>query len=179
VIAPRAWVAGALALAACGDNLAAPVPDAGPIADARFTGCAAIFHGNFEEAARTHGACATVTLGPDDGVVTLALDLPVTAIATSLAITIALGPAPGPGDYTSETVTHWSATAIQRLANDGVCVYSAGDAVVPRGRFALTLDRIDAATGTAHGSLVLDQRVLQWPGTDCGDRDDETATITF
>jgi hypothetical protein len=160
----RAGLALAIVLAACGDNTA-------PHADAAPAGCVAVFTGNFTETS-SPDACATVASG------SLQLMVPTTTLGTTLAATFALGEAPTSGTYAPETIAAWAARADQRIGN-GICVYSAGSAVVPHGSFELQLDAIDAAAGTAHGTLALVQYVLVFPSTECGQADTEHVDVRF
>jgi len=61
----------------------------------------------------------------------------------SLDISIALGPSPSPGSYSSETSSEWSAIGL----TSSQCPYSAGSDSVPRGSFKLTLSAIEIADG--------------------------------
>src|SRR5262249_60945627 len=103
----------------------------------------------------------------------LAFSIPTHALAASLDVMIEL-PSPTAGPYSSETVATWSARAVQLIGN-GICLYSAGNAVVPQGSFTLELDSVDPA----HGTLAITQYVLVYPATDCGDADTEMVRITF
>ena len=150
-----------LALAACSPGDAAP-PDA--------TTCVATFGDNFADTTSSPAACATVT----GGTLTFAIDSQ--ALGSTLAIAIELGAAPAIGTYSSETIATWS-TAAARSIDDGGCVYTAGDQVIPHGSFTLSLAAIDA--GTAHGTLEVIQAVHALQGTDCGASDRETVDVVF
>ncbi len=155
-----------LALAACGDNLAAPI-DAGVAApDARAV-CAATFTGNFADSS-TSPHCASLTAG------TLALALPIRTLADTLPVQIELGATPSPGFYSSETIATWSAR-VGVIVGVGACIYNAGSAAVPPGDFQLTLGSVD----DPHGTLALAMPLLASPGTDCGDGDVETVSVAF
>ena len=163
----------ALVCGACGDNTRpAAAPDAGPVP------CVAHFSGNFAETS-TSAACAMIASGSDSPPQTsLTLAIPSTTLGEPLAVTIDLGSAPAPGDYAPESVPSWSARAFVNVGM-GACVYLAGNTAIPQGSFALSLAEVDAKAGTAHGSLVLDQSVLAFPGTDCGAVDTERTDLTF
>lgn len=66
----------------------------------------------------------------------------------SLDISIALGPSPSAGSYSSEGSLAWSAAGLT-AAN---CVYSAGSESVPVGSFQLTLSSLEIADGGAGGA---------------------------
>ena len=123
-------------LAACGDNLAAPI-DAAPIAT-----CAATFTGNFAEVSSTTDNCPVFRSG---GLVatdlSLDVEIAVAAVGTSIGITIDLGAAPTPGVFSSETTDAWSALAVAHVAS-GACIYNAGTTAIPVGSFVLTLDSL-------------------------------------
>ena len=160
----------ALAIAGCGDNLhlapdASPPPDAGPR-------CTATYSGNVDETSTT-SACATVAAGG-----TLQLVVPTTTLATTLPISIDLGPAPVPGYYSSETTATWGARA-GITVGVGACIYLAGSAAVPHGSFALALASVDLASGAAHGDLQLTMYVLSSPATACGTEDTESLAVAF
>ena len=164
---------GLLCSGACGDNRApAATPDAGPVP------CVAHFSGNFAETS-TSAACATIASGsaaPPQA--SLSLSIPSTTLGGPVAVTIDLGSAPAPGDFAPESVPSWSARAFENVGM-GACVYLAGNTAIPQGNFALSLAEVDANAGTAHGTLVLDQSVLAFPGTDCGAVDTERTAVSF
>jgi hypothetical protein len=153
------WVA----CAACGDNLAPVLPsiDASPPA----TGCTATFAGNFSETSTAQANCPTFATG------TLAFALASTVFGATDTVTLALG-TDEPGEYTSDSVANWSATATERIG-DGACELSAGSELTPMGSFALTL------TTGLHGTLTVTQYVLTVPGTNCGFPDTESITVVF
>jgi hypothetical protein len=154
---------GLLALTACGDN-AQPRADA-PSAIA----CSATFTGNYSEQSSGPSDCATLS---GDG--SLVLHIPVATLSATLDVSIALGASPTPGRMTSETVSAWSASVQAR------CTYGAGSSVVPPGNFELTLDALDPAASSAHGTLAITQYLLQFPGIPyCGPYDTELVTLTF
>ena len=155
-----------LALAACGDNLAAP-GDAGVAMPDATAICTAAFSGNFTDSSLAPH-CASLAAG------TLMLAIPVTTLAMSLPVQIDLGAAPSPGFYSSETIAAWSAR-VGVIMGVGACIYNAGATAVPPGDFQLTLSSVD----DPHGSLQLAMPVLASPGTNCGDGDVETVTVTF
>ena len=152
----------AIFLAACGSSPAAP-PDAAP-PDAAPIPCTATFSGNFDESSTGPANCAT-------GMLTFSV--PTHALGAPLDVKIDL-PSPTAGSYSSETVATWSARAVQLIGN-GICLYSAGNAVVPQGSFTLELDSVDPP----HGTLAITQYVLVYPETDCGDADTEMVRIAF
>jgi hypothetical protein len=149
--------------AACGDNLAPPVPtvDAPPPA----TGCTATFTGNFSETSTEQANCPTFTSD------SLAFALASTVFGATDTVTLALG-TDEPGEYSSDSVANWSATATERVG-DGACELSAGSQLTPMGSFALTL------TSGLHGTLAVTQYVLTVPGTNCGFPDTESITVAF
>jgi hypothetical protein len=153
---------GLIVVAACGSHAAAP-PDAPP-ADAAPIPCTATFSGNFAESSTGPANCPT-------GMLTFSI--PTHALGAPLDVKIELA-SPTAGAYSSETVATWSARAVQLIGN-GICLYSAGNAVVPQGSFTLELDSVDPA----HGTLAITQYVLVYPETDCGDADTELVRIVF
>jgi hypothetical protein len=157
------WLASLAAVAACGDNLAAPRDASLPV-----PACTATFTGNFAATSTAPDTCATFT---GDA---LALAVTATPLDAPLAISFSLPPSPTSGTYSSDTVATWSALATRTL--DFVpCTYRAGGAVIPHGTFELAL-----ADATApHGTLSLSLAVLVPPLTDCGAGALETVTITF
>ena len=159
----------ALALVACGDNLA--MPDAA-IAPA----CAARFTGNFAEASSTDTPCASLV--PKESDWSLSFGVPVAALDSTLAISIDLGGAPATGTRSPADTTAWSARAVHVIGDSG-CIYSAGASAIPTGSFTLALDSIDLVTRRAHGTLALTLYVLTEPGVDCGDPDTETLELAF
>jgi hypothetical protein len=155
-----------LALIGCGDNHT-PTVDAPPPA----IPCVATFSGNFAETANAD-SCAMLASG------TLDLAIPTTTLAPSVMASFDLGASPSPGTYSPETVPTWSARGVQRIGG-GACLYAAGNAAVPTGRFELVLDAVDLAAGSAHGTLSLTQFVLAFAGTDCGASDTEQIDLQF
>ena len=156
-----------LALAACGDNLH-------PVADApSAVVCGATFTGNYAEDSRGSEDCAMLT--PDDQQNwSLVLHVPVATLSATLDVSVALGASPTLGRLSSDTVATWSATV------DAHCTYGAGAGVVPPGSFELTLDAVDRSMNAAHGTLVVTQYLLMFPGNPyCGPFDTELATLTF
>jgi len=153
----------ALVLAGCGGGTTHGV-DAGP--DAPPVACTAGFIGNFVDDSTAAANCPTLDGG------TLAFSVPVAALGSTLDVSIQLG-APTPGTYSSAGALTWSARAVQMIGN-GICLYSAGDSVVPHGDFTLSLDDL-----APHGKLTLTQYVLVYPDTDCGDADTEQVLLTF
>jgi hypothetical protein len=152
-----------VACAACGDNLAParPVVDAPPAP----TGCTATFAGNFSETSTARANCPTFDA------TTLGFALASMVFGATDTVTLALG-TDEPGDYSSDSVASWSATATERVG-DGACELSAGSQLTPMGSFALTL------TMGLHGTLTLTQYVLTVPGTNCGFPDTESITVAF
>ncbi len=156
-----------LVLASCCDNILSTDP--------ALTGeCTITLRGNFAEASTSPAHCATVMPAPPDHTV-LAFDLASTTLGSTIGISLDLGAAPTPGPYTSTAAQPWSAFAIRPVETGG-CIYSAGDAAVPPGRYALDLTEIDTI---AHGTLEIVQHVLAIQGTDCGDDGTETIQIVF
>jgi hypothetical protein len=153
----------ALVLAGCGGGTTHAV-DAG--LDAAPAPCTAQFTGNFIETSMATANCPTFDSG------TLAFAVPVAALSATLDVSVQLG-TPTPGTYSSAGATAWSARAVQLIGN-GICLYSAGDSVVPHGEMMLTLDSL-----APHGMLTVTQYVLVYPDTDCGDGDTEQAVLTF
>ncbi len=167
------------ALAACGDNRTAAVGDidaALPIdGHAAAVVCTAVFSDNFSETSAGPPSCATV--GTADGDTTLQFQIPSQTIAAPFAISIDLGAAPGPGTYTSDSLTTpWSASADHEFDLTS-CLYNAGTASVPPGTFTLQLEALDAAV--AHGTLDLVLYVLSRPYTYCGETNTEHLVVTF
>jgi len=113
--------------------------------------CSAHFTGNFTETATTTEACAT------DGMM---LSIPSTFLVGPLEVMI---PAAAAGDFSSQTVAAWSASAT-RMINHDTCLLAAGDQVVPHGAFTLHL----ASVAPPHGTLVLDQPVRATAFSNCG-----------
>jgi len=175
-----------LALAACGSGGngtadAPSCPDAGP---ACTSACVAVLSGNFAWSGESPGNCAQV--GPGSGSAAndsvLAFSIASPWLDAPLAISIDLGAQPGPGTYSSETSTNWSALA-SRLAPgvgsdvQGECIYSAGAQAVPTGSFAMTLSWIEGTA--AHGELRVQQYVQAQAQVDCGAGDNETIDVQF
>jgi len=166
------------ALAACGDNDAAP--------DAAIVGlpepaCAAVFSENFKETWAGPVNCATVETG-DDGHATLRFAIPSRTINAQFAIAIDLGEAPVPGTYTAQNLaTPWSADGLHEFEMTS-CLYHAGAATVPPSTFTLALDAIDAVDplkAHAHGKLDVMLYVLSRPYTYCGETNIERLAVTF
>lgn len=137
--------------------------------------CTAQFSGNFAETSSSPVDCATVMAGSD---VALGFAIESTTLVATVQVAIDLGATPSAGVYSSDTVQTWSAMAFQSIGNGG-CEYSAGSSATPTGSFTLALDAIDAAAGTAHGTLDLVQYVLTFPGTNCGSASTESLAVTF
>ena len=136
-------------------------------------GCQATFAGNFAETDRVEG-CAAVGVQTDGGSDTwLSLTVTSSRFDRPESIAIDLGAAPEVGSASSESVSDWSAVAIQASG----CELSAGTASVPVGSFTLALSSVDATS--AHGTLQLTQYIQAPPGTDCGAGDTETLTLDF
>ena len=165
----------AIAIAACGDNTRA-VPDAAT--DAASLACVASFTGNFTETSTTVLPCAKVAVAPGSPDATLDIAVPSTTLGTSFAIQIDLGAAPTVAEYSSETVATWSVTASESVGGP-LCIYLADNTTVPRGSFVLALADIDAASGTAHGTLDVSMYVLTPPFTSCGPQMTEMLALTF
>jgi hypothetical protein len=119
-------------------------------------------------------ACATLGAGDAGGFV-LSIDASTAAIARMTA-TVDLGAAPVAGRITSDDTTDWSFVA---LAGASSCSFQAGGASVPAGSFTLTLDSIDTAAATVHGTLDVVAYVHAPPATDCGYDDLEDISIRF
>ena len=152
-----------LVLAGCSGGTTHAV-DAG--LDAAPFACSAGFTGNFVEESTADANCPTLDAG------TLAFSVPIGALGSTLDISMQLGQ-PTPGTYSSAGPLTWNARAVQLIGN-GICLYSAGDSVVPHGDFTLALDSL-----APHGKLTLTQYVLVYPDTDCGDLDTEQVQLTF
>ena len=167
-------------LAACSSDNKAAVDAAAVVADAGPIVCSATFAGNFDETSSGMSDCATVVPGTGDASTDQVLTLmpPSTMLATSFAITVDLGPTPSADTFSSETITTWNSLAIKTIGAGG-CAYSAGNTSVPTGSFTLTIDSIDPASATAHGSLSIIAYVQALLNTDCGAGDNETISITF
>ena len=157
-------------IGACGDNLREVIVDAA--ADVPGPACVASFTGNFAEASSTFAACAKLDLDTE----TLELAVPSSTLGTSFQITIALGPSPSVGVYSSETTTTWRAIASEDVGGPE-CIYLASDATLPRGSFTLTLDQLEATS--ADGTLDLLMYVLTPPFTDCGPQLTEILALRF
>lgn len=155
----------ALVLAGCGGGAATP-DAAGADLDAAPVACVAQFTGNFVESSMASANCPTLTGGK------LAFSIPVAALASTLDVSIDLGD-PTTGTYSSAGALTWSARAVQLIGN-GICLYSAGDGVVPHGEMTLELDSL-----APHGQLTVTQYVLVYPDTDCGAGDTEQVVLTF
>src|SRR5262249_43455236 len=135
-------------LAGCGGG--------GPTADApsdTTLACSVELTGNFSESARSAAACPTLVPDANNHQI-LTFSVPSTTLATSFAITLDLGAAPTPGTYSSETVTTWSALAIEEIGN-GECIFQAGATAVPTGSFTLALD-----STAPHGTVRILHYVL-------------------
>jgi len=152
----------AAALAGC-TAAPAPAPDAAIVVDT----CTATFTGNFSEASTSASNCPTL----DD--TTFAVSLSTQALGKPLVISVDLGAMPSAGIYTPETVASWNARAVQPIGQ-GVCIYSAGNDVIPHGGFTLELDET-----TRHGAFTSTEYVLAFPETDCGDNDTESVQVAF
>lgn len=174
------------ALAACGDNHAAPddASDGSPPA----LPCAAVFSENFTETWAGPVNCATVDTAGDDGHTTLRFAIPARTIDAQFAISIDLGEAPSAGTYTAQNlVTPWSADALHEFEMTS-CLYHAGAATVPPSTFTLALDALDAIDAPdapdainahAHGKLDVMLYVLSRPYTYCGETNIERLAVTF
>jgi|HubBroStandDraft_5_1064220.scaffolds.fasta_scaffold628345_2 hypothetical protein len=167
-----------IVLAACGDN-AAVHPDAPPLdapkPDAPFS-CSATFTGNFSETDALPGSCAMVSSSTSG--TTLAFAVPAQALGSDVAIQILLGDPPVAGQYSSESVSSWSAMATE-IEGTSRCFYVAGATAVPPGDFTLMLDAIDAVAGTAHGQLMLELAVLPGAENNCGTDNAEMLALAF
>lgn len=160
----------ATSLAACsgGSDRGAPI-DGGDAAP-----CTAVFGDNFAETWSGPPDCATVD--PSGGHTTLVLDIPSSTLATDVAITIDLGAAPEPGDYSAATLTTpWQAHARHDF-DMTACVYHAGNDAIPHGSFTLALT---GAGEHPHGQLELALYVLSRPYTYCGETNTEQLTVSF
>jgi hypothetical protein len=162
----------AIALVGCGDDLV-PRDAAG---DAAVT-CSAQLTGNIVDMSASIVDCPTVATDPT-GATTLQFTVHAMRLEVPLAIAIDLG-ALAPGDYSSETVQDWSASAYATdvVGSSGVCQLRAGHDAVPQGSFALTLTSADASG--VHGSLALELYVLAFPDSYCGLGDLETVQLVF
>ena len=140
--------------------------------------CSAAFHDNFTETWTGPPNCAAVET--KDGTTTLRFAIPSQKLGAELAIAIDLGAAPAPGTYSSQNLaTPWSADALHEFEMTS-CLYHAGTAAVPPGRFTLVLDAIDGAPAVrAHGTLDLVLYVLARPYTYCGETNTERVIVTF
>lgn len=164
------------ALAACGDNHAAP--DAA-VGNSPEPPCTAVFSENFTETWAGPVNCATVDTAGDDGHTTLRFAIPSRAIDAQFAISIDLGEAPAPGTYTAQNLaTPWSADGLHEFEMTS-CLYHAGAATVPPSTFTLALDAIDAIAAHAHGKLDVMLYVLSRPYTYCGETNIERLALTF
>ena len=155
-----------LALVALACSSSSSAPDAGG-------GCVVDVTGNLADHAEL-ASCATVSQD-DAGAFTLEVAA-ATPSLSSLSASIDLGAAPGASVLSSNTVASWSASAV---AGSSSCAFEAGSSSVPGGSFTLTLDSIDAAKGTAHGTLSIVAYVHAPPSTDCGFEDAESLSIRF
>ena len=93
-----------------------------------------------------------------------------------LKVAINLGPTPTPSELSSDTLTTWE---VEGLSATSSCTFIAGNASVPTGSFALSLDSIDTTTGTVHGTLHVVAYVHPPPSTDCGHGDIENIDLVF
>jgi hypothetical protein len=162
---------------ACGDNLVgtsdatmidAVVVDAHPEAKR----CDAVFTGNFALSESVPANCASLSGSA------ATFSIPALPIGTSVDIAIGL-PTPTPtGAYSSEADQSWSASATQTIG-DAFCYYVAGATSVPSGAFSMTLDAIDVAHSTAHGTLMLELAVLPEAETNCGSSNAESLQLSF
>ncbi len=180
----RIWL---LVFAACGDNraLPAPVVDAS-CGDACPPTCDVLLTGNFDEATSSLAACPSLRIGgPNDEDVLLAFAIPSPTLGTSFGVQIDIGATPVAGELSSETVTGWSAIAIESVLPNGACVFLAGATTTPAGYFTMTLASIDQNDQTsAHGTLDMTLSVLprttdQGVQTDCGRGTTEQLTVRF
>jgi hypothetical protein len=173
-----------IALAACdGAHDVAPdapsCPDAGP---ACTSACIATFAGNFAASSANAGNCAQVGPGSAAGDTMLAFSLAAAVLDAPMSLSIDLGTSPGPGTFSSETSSNWSALGSRSAPATGSdvageCIYSAGAQAVPAGSFAMTLTSIDAAA--AHGELRVVQYLQAQAQVDCGSGDNETIDVQF
>lgn len=163
------FLVAALTVAACSSEAPASTPT-----------CAAWFSGNVSDSSTVTGSCGGVALSPDAGAgegYTLSLRVSASSVPV-LAVSIDLGRNPSAGSFSSETTRAWNAAGVLgRDASD--CGLSAGSGVVPNGSFRLTLSSVDAARGTAHGTLDVTLHVKAPPATDCGVSDIEGVEIAF
>ncbi len=164
-----------IAIAACGDNAAAIdariAPDAAGV-------CSATFAGNFAETVVADACAAIVPDGVVVGHAALELTIPSATLAATLTARLDLGSTmPSPGAYSSDTVATWNARAVEHIGH-GLCIYSAGDNVVPQGSFDLTIAALDDSGG-ATGAAQLVLYVLGSPLTYCGMGDNETVSVRF
>jgi hypothetical protein len=168
-----------VALAACGDNLAAP-PDARRLdahpSDARTPAalCHATFSGNFAESEVLPANCAALSAGSAS--TRLGFAVPSQLLGTVVAIQIELPDPAVTGSYSPGSVSSWSATATQAVGTSR-CYYIAGAAAVPPGDFTLALDAVDETT--AHGQLMLELAVLPGAENDCGSDNAEQLALAF
>jgi len=156
----------ALALVAMACSNSSSAPDAGG-------GCVVDASGNLADHAEL-ARCATISQD-DAGGFTLEVAA-TTPSLSSLSASIDLGASPGAAVLSSDTVASWSASA---AAGSSSCAFEAGSSSVPVGSFTLALDSVDAAKGTAHGTLSIVAYVHAPPSTDCGFDDAESLTIRF
>jgi hypothetical protein len=162
------WLAASLAACSGSSDRGAPT-DGGDAAP-----CTAVFRDNFAETWSGPPDCATVD--PGGGHTTLVLQIPSRSLATDVAITIDLGAAPVPGDYSATTLTTpWQAYARHDF-DMTACVYHAGNDAVPHGSFTLALT---GAGDHPHGQLELALYVLSRPYTYCGETTTEQLTVGF
>jgi type II secretory pathway pseudopilin PulG len=162
---------------ACGDNLAASsdaaVIDAVVVdAHAEAKLCSAVFTGNFTLSESVPANCASLSGSA------ATFSIPAFPIGTSVDIAIGL-PTPTPtGAFSSDGDPTWSASATQSVG-DAFCYYVAGATSVPSGTFSMTLDSIDLADATAHGTLMLELAVLPEAETNCGSSNAESLQLSF
>ncbi|HXJ20484.1 MAG TPA: hypothetical protein VMT03_09635 [Polyangia bacterium] len=164
----------------CGLLLSLPV--AGCSGSPSDAGCVLDYFGNTADSERP-ARCATLTAAGGDAGAAAGWQLTISnqpsSAASKLALLAAidLGPAPGAGTYSSETVGTWSITALSTAASN--CAFGAGASSVPTGSFTLQLASVDLATAAVHGTLEAQMTVHAPPGTDCGPGDEETADVRF
>lgn len=151
VFVPRlrtlAMLFGLAGLTACSQS-PTPAPTSTPEASTP-SNCTVQLTGNLSSSL-TLPSCGGLSLSPSEaGSGDVALDFHFTTQGLpSLDISIALGPSPSAGSYSSETSGEWSAVGLA----GSQCRYSAGSESVPRGSFKLTLSTIEIAdAGTDAG----------------------------
>jgi hypothetical protein len=140
---------GLAGLTACSQS-PTPAPTSTPEASTP-SNCTVQLTGNLSSSL-TLPSCGGLSLSPSEaGSGDVALDFHFTTQGLpSLDISIALGPSPSAGSYSSETSGEWSAVGLA----GSQCRYSAGSESVPRGSFKLTLSTIEIADAGTDGGGV-------------------------